>query len=228
MAQALTRTLVMYGVILLAVRLMGKRQISQLQTSELVVTLLISELAVLPIQNREEPLWIGLIPMGVLALCEILVSWGMMKHRGLRHLLCGRPTLVIRDGKILQDQMRRLRMTTEELFEELRLDGVFTLEEVAWAVVETNGTMSVLRRTADDSLTPKQAGVKVQELSPELVVVSDGQISKGSLALCGLDEAWVHRQAKAAGLSVSQVFLMTATRRGKSCIVAKCETSRKG
>ena len=220
MEMTLLRTLALYGVILLAVRLMGKRQISQLQTSELVVTLLISELAVLPIQDRQ-PLWSGLLPMAVLVVCEIVVSRLMLRFPGLRHLLCGRPTLVIRDGKVLPQQMKKLRMSTEELFEELRLDGVFTLEEVAWAVVETNGTMTVLRRPQDDALTPRQAGVKVAPQPPELVVVSDGKIAHGSLALCGLDEAWVRSQAKAAGLSVGQVFLMTATPQGKSQILPK-------
>ena len=221
MWSSLVRTLILYGVILLAVRLMGKRQISQLQTSELVVTLLISELAVMPIQNRNEPLWDGLIPMAVLVACEMVVAWLMLRHPRLRHVICGRPALVVREGKIQQDQMRRLRMSTEELFEELRLDGVFSLEEVAWAVVETNGTMSVMRHPKDDALTPKQAGVKVDPQPLEMVVVSDGKISFGSLELCGLDRHWVEQQLQNAGLTLEQVFLMTATPKGKSCIVKK-------
>ena len=154
----LLRTLLLYAVLLVGERLMGKRQIGQLQTSELVSTLLLSELAVLPIQNGGDPLWRGLLPMGALILCEVGVSLWMLKSGRFRQLVCGRPMVVVAHGKILQDQMRRLRMTTEDLLEQLRQSGSFYLEEVDWAIVETNGTLSVLRRPDRDPLTPEQAG----------------------------------------------------------------------
>ena len=114
MAVILLRTVLMYGVILLAVRLMGKRQVSQLQNSELVVTLLLSELAVLPIQEEEKPLWVGLAPMAALVACELLVSVLMLKSGRFRQLVCGSPTVVIERGQVLQKAMRRLRLTTED------------------------------------------------------------------------------------------------------------------
>ena len=120
MAVILLRTVLMYGVILLAVRLMGKRQVSQLQNSELVVTLLLSELAVLPIQEEEKSLWVGLAPMAALVACELLVSVLMLKSGRFRQLVCGSPTVVIERGQVLQKAMRRLRLTTEDLFEQLR------------------------------------------------------------------------------------------------------------
>ena len=160
MAVSLMRTLVMYGVILVAVRLMGKRQISQLQTSELVATLLVSELAVLPIQEMDQPLWKGIIPMGVLVGCEILVSFLMLKSGRFRQAVCGSPVVVIRQGKVLQDQMRRLRLTTEDLYEQLRQNNVFYLEDVAWAIVETNGRLSVIRHPEEEPLTPRQLGLQ--------------------------------------------------------------------
>ncbi len=218
---SLFRTLVMYGVILIGVRVMGKRQISQLQTSELVVTLLISELAVMPIEKRDQPLWDGIAPMIALILCEIAVSLLMLKSGKFRQAVCGKPILIIENGKILQDQMRKLRMSTEDLFEQLRQNGVFSLEEVAYAVIETNGMMSVARRPEDDPLTPSQAGVKVRAEVLEVVVVSDGEISESSLKLCGKDAQWVKGRVKAAGLSLSDVFIMTATGQGKSRIVKK-------
>ena len=136
MLASLGKTLLMYGAILTAVRLMGKRQISQLQTSELVVTLLISELAALPIQGQGQPLWTGLLPMGVLVICELAMSLLMLKNGPFRKLVCGSPTVVIQRGQVLQQQMRRLRLTTEDLFEQLRQNGVFYLEDVAWAIIE--------------------------------------------------------------------------------------------
>ncbi len=221
MFTSLIRTLIMYAAILISVRLMGKRQISQLQTSELVVTLLISELAVMPIQQHQDPLWNGLVPMVVLVACEILVSLGMLKSGRFRQAVCGSPMVVIENGRVLQDQLRRLRMSTEDLFEELRQAGAFALEDVAYAIVETNGHLSVLKKAAADSLTPKQAGVKAPQEALEVVVVSDGQISRKSLALCGHDPAWLRGQLSAQGAQLSDVFIMTVRTDGKQMLIRK-------
>lgn len=221
MLTSLLRTLIMYGAILLSVRIMGKRQISQLQTSELVVTLLISELAVMPIQEHDDPLWNGLVPMAVLVACEIVVSLLMLKNGRFRQVVCGKPTLVIAKGRVLQGELRRLRMSTEELFEELRQCGCFALEDVEYAIVETNGAMSVLKKSAVDSLTPKQAGVKADPASLEVVVVSDGELSRSSLQLVGKTPAWAREQAENAGLDLSQVFIMTARPGGKCQVIRK-------
>lgn len=221
MLLSLLRTLIMYAVILLGVRIMGKRQISQLQTSELVVTFLISELAVIPIENPESPLWTGLSPMAALILCEILVSFLMLKRGSFRKLICGKPVIIIEDGKILQEQMRKLRMSTEELFEQLRQNGVFSLEEVAYAVIETNGMMSVSRHAKEDALTPRQCGIEVEEEYLEVVVVSDGEISKSSLKLCGKTPEWVGERLKGRGIEVKDVFIMTARLNGDYKIILK-------
>ena len=215
------RTVLMYGAILAAVRVMGKRQISQLQTSELVVTLLISELAMLPIQEGNLPLWAGVLPMAVLVLCELLVSFGMLKSSRFRKLVCGSPTVVIQRGEILQNEMRRLRITTEDLMEQLRQNGVFYLEDVAWAIIETNGRMSVIRRPQEEPLTPRQLGLKVPFPGLEVAVISDGELSRRSLALCGKEEAWVRHRLEERGLSERQVFLMTVRTDGKYRILPK-------
>ena len=218
---SLMRTLVMYAAILIFVRLMGKRQISQLQTSELVVTLLISELAVMPIQQHDDPLWNGLLPMLALVGCELLVSLLMLKWGKFRQAVCGSPIVVIENGRVKQDQMRRLRLSTEDLFEELRLCGAFSLEDVAYAVVETNGKLSVLKKSSADSLTPKDAMIKPQKEALEVVVISDGKISKNSLALCGRDPAWLRDQLNKSGAELSQVFIMTLRTDGKQLIIKK-------
>ncbi len=218
---SLLRTVIMYIAILIGVRLMGKRQISQLQTSELVVTLLISELAVMPIQQHDDPLWNGLIPMLVLVVCEIVVSLFMLKSGKFRQAVCGSPMVVIENGRVLQDQMRRLRMSTEDLFEELRLAGAFALEDVAYAIVETNGKLSVLKKASADSLTPKQAGVKAPPEALEVVVVSDGHISEHSLELCGKSPHWLREQLKFQGTELSDVFIMTARADGRHLIIKK-------
>lgn len=218
---SLVRTLIMYGAILIAVRLMGKRQISQLQTSELVVTLLISELAVMPIQQHQDPLWNGLIPMVVLVVCEIVVSLFMLKSGKFRQLVCGNPIVIIENGKLLQNQMRRLRMSTEDLFEELRQAGAFALEDVAYAIMETNGQLSVLKKSSADYLTPKQAGVKAPEEALEVVVISDGKISQNSLRLCGRNPAWLREQLRFQGAELADVFIMTVRTDGQQRIIRK-------
>lgn len=218
---SLVRTVVMYVAILISVRLMGKRQISQLQTSELVVTLLISELAVMPIQQHDDPLWNGLVPMLVLVVCEIAVSLLMLKCGKFRQAVCGSPMIVIENGRVLQDQMRRLRLSTEDLFEELRQAGAFALEDVAYAIVETNGRLSVLKKASADSLTPKQAGVNAPQESLEVVVISDGRISENSLKLCGRDPHWLREQLRCQGTQLSEVFIMTARTDGKQLIIKK-------
>lgn len=177
------RTVILYGLILVAVRLMGKRQISQLQTSELVVTLLLSELAVLPIQNYDEPLINGIAPMAVLVTFEILIATLMIKSDWFRCLICGKPVVVIKKGVVQQKAMRKLRMATEDLFEQLRQNNAFKIEEVEYAIIETNGMMSVIKKPEADSMTPKQAGVKVAPFNIETVVVSDGVLAKNSIKL---------------------------------------------
>ncbi len=215
------RTVLMYGAILAAVRVMGKRQISQLQTSELVVTLLISELAMLPIQEGNLPLWAGVLPMAVLVLCELLVSFGMLKSSRFRKLVCGSPTVVIQRGEILQNEMRRLRITTEDLMEQLRQNGVFYLEDVAWAIIETNGMMNVIRRPEEDPVTPRQLQLKPEPPVLETSVISDGEVSLHSLKLVGKDRDWLDRRLKEQGVAVKDIFLMTARSDGKWRIIKK-------
>ena len=215
------RTVLMYGAILAAVRVMGKRQISQLQTSELVVTLLIAELAMLPIQEGNLPLWAGVLPMAVLVLCELLVSFGMLKSSRFRKLVCGSPTVVIQRGEILQNEMRRLRITTEDLMEQLRQNGVFYLEDVAWAIIETNGMMNVIRRPEEDPVTPRQLQLKPEPPVLETSVISDGEVSLHSLKLVGKDRDWLDRRLKEQGVAVKDIFLMTARSDGKWRIIKK-------
>ena len=219
MIASLGRTLLMYGVILAAVRVMGKRQISQLQTSEL---------AVLPIQEEEKPLWVGLAPMAALVACELLVSVLMLKSGRFRQLVCGSPTVVIERGQVLQKAMRRLRLTTEDLFEQLRQKGVFYLEDVAWAIVETNGMLSVIRRPEEEPVTPKELGLSPASQGLEVVVISDGELSLRSLGLCGKDQAWVRRRLQERGLEQEQVFLMTVRTDGKWRVIEKNMDTARG
>jgi uncharacterized membrane protein YcaP (DUF421 family) len=223
MAISLIRTLILYAIVMSAVRLMGKRQISELQTSELVVTLLISNLASVPMQDTGQPLISGIIPIAVLVMGEITVSGLMMKSPGFRRIVCGRPIIVIYNGKVQQSEMRRLRMTTEDLFEQLRQKDVFSIRDVAYAIVETNGKMSIIKKPEKEQPTAEDLQIMMPDKGLETVVVSDGVVSDLSLALCRQDRKWLEDVLEEQGITVNQVFLMTANANGDFFIVRRDE-----
>lgn len=215
------RTILLYIVIILAIRIMGKRQIGELQTSELVVTLLISDIAAIPMQNTEQSLLSGIVPILILIVCEIIISFLMLKRAGFRRIICGKPIVIISDGKINQSEMHRLRMSTEDLSEELRQQGIFNIEDVGFAIVETNGKLSVLKKPEKDIPTAEELGIKTNDKGLEIVVISDGEISKYSLKICGLNRDWLFDILKKENTELNDVFLMIANGQGEYKIIEK-------
>ncbi|WP_106764965.1 DUF421 domain-containing protein [Pseudoruminococcus massiliensis] len=215
------RTILLYIVIILAIRIMGKRQIGELQTSELVVTLLISDIAAIPMQNTEQSLLSGIVPILILIVCEIIISFLMLKRAGFRRIICGKPIVIISDGKINQSEMHRLRMSTEDLSEELRQQGIFNIEDVGFAIVETNGKLSVLKKPEKDIPTAEELGIKTNDKGLEVVIISDGEISKCSLKICGLSRDWLFDTLKKENTELNDVFLMIANGQGEYKIIEK-------
>jgi len=215
------RTILLYIVIILAIRIMGKRQIGELQTSELVVTLLISDIAAIPMQNTEQSLLSGMVPILILIVCEIIISLLMLKRAGFRRIICGKPIVIISDGKINQSEMHQLRMSTEDLSEELRQQGIFNIEDVGFAIVETNGKLSVLKKPEKDIPTAEELGIKTNDKGLEVVVISDGEISKYSLKICGLNRDWLFDILKKENTELNDVFLMIANGQGEYKIIEK-------
>ena len=142
---SLLRTIIIYAFIILAVRIMGKRQISDMQTSELVITLVISDIIAIPLQSVDQPLMSGLLPIVVLVSLEIILSIIMLKSSKFRNVICGNPMVIITDGKVLKDQLKKLRISYEDLYSLLRQQGIFDVQEVRYAIVETNGSISILK-----------------------------------------------------------------------------------
>lgn len=200
---------------------MGKRQISDLQTSELVVTFLISNIASIPMQNASIPLFTGLIPIIVLIVCEIVLSNIMLKSCKFRKFICGGPVVVINHGKIDQKLMKELRMSTEDLFEQLRQLDVFSLEDVEFAIIETNGQMSIMKKPNKQQVDAGMLGLNppVQEL--ETVIISDGEISESSLSLCNLSKKWLKNVLDRKHLTLKDVFIMTADKNKNFNIIKK-------
>ena len=220
---AIVRTLILYVFIITALRLMGKRQISDMQPSELVVTLVVSDIASLPMQNTSQPLLSGMIPVMVLVGLEILTSVLMMKSRTVRKLVCGNPVVVIEDGRLLQKQMKRLRMTNSDLMEQLRQQNVFSLNDVQYCIVETNGALSILEKPEKRVPNAEEAGVTVEDNKPEAVVVSDGKLLKEGLSLCQKDERKVINILSENHIPINSVFLMTMDGNGAYRIIRKEE-----
>ena len=141
----LLRPVLIYAFIILAVRIMGKRQISEMQASELVITLVISDIVAIPMQDVEQPLLSGILPIVVLVSLEIIVSIIMLKSDKFRTLICGHPVIIVKDGKVLENQLRRLRISYEDLYSLLRQQEVFDIKSIKYAIVETNGSVSLLK-----------------------------------------------------------------------------------
>ncbi len=223
MTTAFFRTLILYFILMLGLRLMGKRQIGELEPSELVLTLIISDLAAVPMQDFGIPLVNGLFPIITLLCVSMLLSFFSLKSIRFRALVCGRPTVIIRDGKVLQQNMARNRFTVDELLEQLRSQGYSDISAVKYAVLETSGQVSVLPYTKDSPATPKVLGLDVQDdVTLPVLLINDGHVMSENLSASGHDGAWLDKQLKQRRLtSPRQVFFMTVDEVGGITCVAK-------
>lgn len=209
MAITVIRTIIIYIFIIVALRVTGKRQIGELQPIELVVTLLISDLAVIPMQENGIPLISGLIPIAVLVALELILSTLMMKSNGLSMLISGHPVIIIQNGKLIQKALRKLRMGVDDLTETLRQQGIFDIRDVQYAVVETNGKVSVYQKA-----TSGKRGAAVP-------VINDGQAVEWGLEFCGLSQQWLTDILKKKKLDIHEVLLMTCDGSGSVSIIKK-------
>ena len=217
------RTTLLYVLIIIAVRFMGKRQIGDLQTTELVVTMLLSDIASLAVENSSKPLMGGVIPMAVLVVCEIFLSGAMIKNSKLRRAVCGRPIIVINDGKIEQGELKRLRMSVEDLSESLRQQNIFSFDDVLFAIVETNGQLSVMKKPNKENPTMDDFNLKAEDKGIEAVVISDGALSRFSMQLCDVNEEFIKSVLIKENLSQDEVFIMTINRNKEYTIIKRSE-----
>ena len=218
----LIRTVVLYLFIIIGLRLLGKRQLGELEPAELTLALIIADLASVPMQDNGIPLLTGLIPIVVLLCMATILSVLTTKSVRFRHLMCGRPSVVISDGQVIEQELRRNRLTVDELLEELRIQGYADLRVVKFAVLETNGKLSVLPRASQMPVTAKQMKIKTEETGLPVIVISDGRLLERNLSTQGRDEKWLYRQLAVHGLtSPKQVFLLTVDQLGNTYCIAK-------
>ena len=215
------RTTILYIFVTLAIRLMGKRQIGEMQPNELVVTLLISEIAAIPLQDSSQPVINGVVAIFVLVIFEIVISWAALKSFSLRKFMSGSSMVIIKNGELDQKTMRRVRMTVLDLIELLRAKEVYDIDQVAYAVLEVNGELSVLLKGQYRTATAADVGVKPEEDGLPLPVISDGKLVKDSFDALKIGEAEVLQQLEARHLRPDEVFLMTLDRYGNHHIILK-------
>ncbi|MBQ8080239.1 MAG: DUF421 domain-containing protein [Oscillospiraceae bacterium] len=217
----LIRTWILYAVVIFSVRLMGKRQLGELQPSELVITILVSNIATLSLEDTEIPLLHGILPILLLVCFEVLVSWLTLKSVRMRRLVSGSPQVIIRGGVIDQQKLHELRFSLDDLMTSLRTAGIFSASEVQYAVVETNGTVSVMQKPAYQPAEKGDVGAASPAADPPQMLVADGQLREEALQALGRDKAWLESLLHGAGIRLQEVFLLTADRDGVRTLTRK-------
>ncbi len=220
---SLIRSVILYLILIFVVRLMGKRQLGEMEPMEFVVSILIADLASVPMQDSGIPLLSGLIPILVVLSIELLLSVGVYHSVHLRKLFCGKPVILIAHGKLLQKNMKKTRINPDELTEYLRLQGIVDVSTVKYAILETNGSISTLQYPKFEPAPAKDAGVKVDELQLPVTIISGGKLLRHNLHLLGKTQEWLTQQLQAYNCTVKSVYLMTAEPGGKLYLSIKQE-----
>ena len=214
------RTVFLYLVLILSIRLMGKRQIGQMEASEFVVTMLVANLASIPMQDSGIPLLSGLIPILTVLGLELVLSWGILKSIFFRKLFCGKPVILINEGKILRENLQSTRVTLDELMGHLRSKDVLDIRQVQFAILETDGSLSVFPYPQNRPANARDVGIAVEQQDLPLSIIEDGVLLKENFRRCGKDEAWLQKTLRKHGAKIADTLLLTVDRNG-SCWLGK-------
>lgn len=224
----LVRTVILYLLIVLALRITGKRQLGELEPSELVVAILISELAAIPMQDTSIPLLSGIIPIIVLVTLEIILSFVILKSNKIRRIITGKPSIIIYNGILNQKELGRLRLNMDDLMEELRQKSIMSIEEVRYAILETTGKLSVFPFERERTIRVSDLNLNIHDAAIPFPVVTDGEINNENLKKLGLDEKWVFRQFDNNQISdIKQILFMSAND-DKNIFIIKKDVVKKG
>lgn len=221
MIVTLIRTVILYLFVIISMRIMGKRQIGDMQPNELVTTILISEIATVPIQDVDQPVLNGVMAIALLVAMEIAMSIIAMKSGLLRCAINGRPIIVIRKGKIDQKALKQLRMTIDDLMENLRSQQVFSVEDVELALVETNGSISLMLTPNKQPLTVEQSNFTPDNSGVPVPVICDGKLQPHFMSSMEVSEHQVREALTSRKLRITEVFLMTIDANGKASVILK-------
>lgn len=219
-----TRAIVLYLIVLIVMRLMGKRQIGELQPFELAISIMIADLASVPMSELGIPLTNGIIPILGLLVMDLLISWLNMKSINFRKIVCGKPTILIYRGKIDEKQLKKERFTINELQERLRGNDIFDIADVEYAILETNGEISVITKPEKKNLTPEDMGIKVEYEGIPYDLVVEGKVMHENLKTIGKNEKWLDKELDKFNTKSKDVLI--ATINGKGEIFCQTKSSK--
>ena len=221
MLTTIIRVVILYLFVSIAIRIMGKRNIGELQPTELVITLLLSEFAAIPIEDNSVPLINSLIPVMILISLEIINSVISMKSIKFRNISDGNAVLIIKDGKLDQQQLRNLRFTVDDVLSALRQKDVFDINEVAYAIIETNGTLSVLLKPQFQNATKQDVKVKTKSDGYTCPVIIDGVVLKKNLDVLEINKEDIEKILEKKKVHKKQIFLMNIDKNKNAEIILK-------
>ena len=203
------RTAVLYLVLILSIRLMGKRQIGQMEASEFVVTMLVANLASIPMQDGAIPLYSGLVPILTVLGMELVLSGLILHSVFIRRLFCGKPVILINNGKILRENLRRTRVTLDELMGHLRQKDVLDIRTVQYAILETDGSLSVFPYPKERPATAKEAGIRAARQYLPVTIIEDGYVFTKNLEFSRKNTDWLQQVLKNQGATAEDTLLLT-------------------
>ncbi|MGL4730224.1 MAG: YetF domain-containing protein [Clostridium sp.] len=204
---------------------MGKRQLGQLEPFDLVTALMISELAVLPMEDNRLPLTRSFVPIITIVMLQVATSFLQLKSEKIRTLFNGEPSILIKDGKVDIDELRNQRFNLDDLLEELRLNGYFNIADIHYAILETNGTISVMPRESVAPLNARQLNISLKDNPLPLIVISDGIVNKNNLKELMKNETWLKKELRKHNIfNYKEVFLAIVYENDKVFIQPKSNT----
>jgi len=223
MLKIILHTVIIYYAMVLSMRIMGKRQLGELQASDIIITMMLSEIATAPITNPQIPIHHALVPIGILIAIEVAMSFLLLKSHQLKRLFYGSPTIIINRGKLMQKERKKNRLEIDELISELRQKGYSDISDINYAILEENGKLSVFPYADKAPSTPADIGITPLERGVAHVCVIDGKVIVHNLALAGWNDKRLSNELKKRKLSLSDVFLLTVDDKESVTIIKKEE-----
>ncbi|MBE7032601.1 MAG: DUF421 domain-containing protein [Ruminococcaceae bacterium] len=213
------RTIILYICVVVAMRIMGKRQLGELQPSEFVIALMISELATIPIDKTDTPLLHGILPIFALVLLELFFSVLVIKSELARKIITGSPVQIIKDGELLMERLKGLRICIDDIMEQLRLAGYSSISQIDSAIIETNGQLSVIPKEEERPVVCRDLKLSPPQTHVPHTIISDGVLRKNNLRGAGLDEKWLRKKLKKYNITdYSQVAFLSVTDENELCL----------
>lgn len=203
------RTIILYLTMIVVIRLMGKRQIGQMEPSEFVVSMMVANLATIPMEDDGIALFAGLVPILTILGAELVLSYLNLKNSKIRKLLCGKPVILIENGNILQQNLKKVRISLDELTGHLREKDVLDIRSVQYAILETNGNLSVFPYPKEKPASARDAGIKARQQFLPITIVSDGELMEKNLTIAKKDKHWLHKILEENHAQLQDTWLLT-------------------